>query len=357
MTRVLYVGPLNPGGTCYARLKGLLREEADVVQFDTQPILKSIPRLLRLPEHYMFFGPAFRRLNQQLLTIAATGKPEVIWVDKGFWLWPSTVQTLRSHGIFLVQHNTDSLWPNNFRFKWSYALARGALRHFHLYFSSNQLDCDRIRRTHIVNCELTQLGYDPDRFNNLPPDRMQAMRLSSKLLFVGHYEPRTERFLNGIAEASLPLTVFGSGWEKARRATALSKNLKREMLSDSDYIDALKSATIGLGFVSEWNGNETAGRTFEIPACGTFLLAMRTSQHERLYTEGQEAEFFSTTEELVEKAKKYLSDVEARTRIAAAGLQRCKESKYTWQDLMVRDWNIALSQRGTLQPIPGSLFL
>jgi spore maturation protein CgeB len=67
----------------------------------------------------------------------------------------------------------------------------------------------------------------------------------------------------------------------------------------------LKSAEIGRGFVSEWNGNETAGLSFEIPACGTFLLAMRTPEHEQLYREGEDAEFFSSPEELIKKALHY----------------------------------------------------
>jgi spore maturation protein CgeB len=101
---------------------------------------------------------------------------------------------------------------------------------------------------------------------------------------------------------------------------------------------ALKSAEIGLGFVSEWNGNETAGRSFEIPACGTFLLAMRTPEHEKLYREGEEAEFFSSPEELINKALHYINNTALHQQVAVAGQNKCHGSGYTWQSLMQRDW-------------------
>jgi spore maturation protein CgeB len=96
-----------------------------------------------------------------------------------------------------------------------------------------------------------------------------------------------------------------------------------------DYPVALACAGIGLGLLSKRFPETTTTRTFEIPACGTFLLAERTADHLSLYEEGREAEFFSSTGELVEKARFYTANPALRERIAQAGRERYLRSGHT----------------------------
>ena len=49
-----------------------------------------------------------------------------------------------------------------------------------------------------------------------------------------------------------------------------------------------------------------------------------------LFEEGKEAEFFASTDELVDKARFYCGNESARLRIANAGLERCVKSKYAY---------------------------
>ena len=76
-------------------------------------------------------------------------------------------------------------------------------------------------------------------------------------------------------------------------------------------------------------------RSFEIPACGAFMCAERTEEHEELFRDRTEAIFFSDPDELRSQITHYLDDEDARTRIAAAGFRAVTQGKHTYSDRIV----------------------
>jgi len=97
-----------------------------------------------------------------------------------------------------------------------------------------------------------------------------------------------------------------------------------------DYARALTGSKISIGFLRKACPDQHTTRTFEIPACGSMLLADRTQEHQEFFEEGKEAEFFDSCEELLEKTKFYCSNESARKRIAKGGYKRCIEGGYTY---------------------------
>lgn len=340
--KVVYVGTLDAGGTCYARLKAL---EAlgccEVFPFDSDPYFAQLLKLqlLNRIDHRLHIAPRYRKSNCALLHFCEKIETELIWIDKGFWVWPSTLKVLRANGAFLVHHNTDSLSPNRWDTRLAYRLMRRTLPLFDIYFTTNIYDYSRLSVKETPRTDLTYIGYDHARFDNSPLSERLREQWKNELLFVGHYEPRTEAGIMALIDQGIPVKVYGAGWNRARADDRLRDHVNFKTLDNEEYVYALKSTKIGLCFVSELNGNQTAGRSFEIPACGTFLLAMRTRQHMDCYAEGKEAEFFGSHQELVQKARFYLEHVDQRKEIAHRGYQRCVGSDYSWARYMRDDWD------------------
>ena len=79
---------------------------------------------------------------------------------------------------------------------------------------------------------------------------------------------------------------------------------------------------MALCFLSKLNRDTYTRRCFEIPATGTLMLSEHTDDLASLYKEGEEADFFRTREELIEKLKLYFGNEPLRQTVAANGYQR-----------------------------------
>ena len=99
-------------------------------------------------------------------------------------------------------------------------------------------------------------------------------------------------------------------------------------LRNQDYREAIWRSRINLSFLTHSNQDEFAHKSFEIAACGGFLLAERSDGHLHRFVEDREAVFFSGFEECAEKIRHYLNDPGAREQIAANGLARAHASPY-----------------------------
>ena len=173
-------------------------------------------------------------------------------------------------------------------------------------------------------------SYCPIRYKNPKP----TSRFSADIGFIGRCEPHYLNQINGVSGVE-KVAIFGDQWlkPKNRRHVDPTFSVNGSVWKD-DYVSALASFKISLGLLSKNYPEQHTTRTFEIPAAGTFLLAERTPEHLNFFDEGIEAEFFSGPEEMLSKAKFYVSNDAARDRIAAKGKLRCTSSGYDTDSVM-----------------------
>jgi spore maturation protein CgeB len=174
--------------------------------------------------------------------------------------------------------------------------------------------------------------------------------------FVGGWEARRERLLHSVVKGDIELKIWGKYWDFLRdgrwtlrryvvlrqlagddkervrihRDPLLGRAWQGDEVYDDDYARALTGARIGLGFLRVVCPDQHTTRTFEIPACGSMLLADRTDEHREFFVEGKEADFFSSEAEFIDKLKFYCANEPTRACIAAAGHRRCMEGRYAY---------------------------
>ncbi len=341
--KILYIGDLDKGGTCHSRYSALKELEDDLFTLDANETLgwHHLSRIRRFLERYTLKGPTVRSANEELLVLIEKDKPDLIWIDTNFWISEKTLKKIKEKNIILVQYTTDAFFPKNMKLYISRRNMRKTLKYFDFLITTNPHDYDYfISQSDYRNIKFisSKNGYDSVRFSD--DKKNDGEKFKNQLVFIGHHEPSTEKMVLSIIKNKLPLTLYGNHHWKNTKAAKLLGNQFNNSLLDLDYEEALRQADIALCFVSQWNYNETAGRTFEITKSGTFLLAQRTNEHTACFREGEEAEFFGSEEELINKIKYYLKETEKRELIAQKGLNRCKISGYSWQDNIIRDWGV-----------------
>jgi spore maturation protein CgeB len=146
----------------------------------------------------------------------------------------------------------------------------------------------------------------------------------------------------------LNLRIWGYQWEK-RTTRSLDNAVMGTGIIGDDYTRAIRASSIGLCILSEARTGASSGdlitaRTFQIPACGTFMLHEWSSEIPEYFVEGEEAEFFRSPAELAEKVGRYLDAPQERARIAEGGLKRSIESDYSI-DRRMREATTIMSER------------
>jgi spore maturation protein CgeB len=345
--KILYLGEIDPGQTALMRMRALARLGHSVRCVHTSQSWKRAAWFTRQLQRRTHRGSIIREVNANVLSASREFKPELLWADKQEFLQAETIEELHRRGAMTVHFTPDPY----FSLPWKRTrLTDEAMEAFDalVYCKSYERAQYEALGKPIV---YMPLGYCDEVHRPLGSD---DGRWNCAVGFLGGWEPRRERFLHALTAAGVDLKIWGGYWEFLRdgkwtpRRHVILRQLagrdsfhfhRDELLSRAyqggevyadDYARALTGSRIGLGFVRKVCPDQHTTRSFEIPACGSLLLADRTDEHREFFEEGQEAEFFSSCEELLDKAKFYCSNDSARKRVAERGYKRCKEGGFAY---------------------------
>lgn len=329
--KILYVGQLEPGNTCAMRLDALRALGFPVNALDSTPGGAGVGALTKLARRgfwHLGWPLDLERINTALQRRVRDLQPDLVWIDKGLAITAASLRSMRRlrPGIQLVHYNPDDPFGGFGIAGWRTFLK--AIRDYDLHFvprRENVAEYERLGAREVVQL-IPAWGYDREVHRPVAIDAEARERYGADIGFVGSFEPERARDLLAVANAGLNVRVVGP-WPAAFLGPGLLHTPQGAF--GADYAKAVCSLKIALGFLRKRNRDQHTSRSVEIPACGAFMLAERSEEHRMLLTEGQEAEFFSSAEELIDKARFYLAHDRERERIAAAGRERCLTSGYS----------------------------
>jgi hypothetical protein len=331
MLRILFTGPLWDGSTTNFRRQALVELGNDVHVLDYSPFCQQGIRVLRAFERRFFVGPGIIRYNRLLIKLALSLKPDLLWVDKGIYIWPSTLEKIKARtGATIVHYTPDDYLGKGL----CYNLVLNSIKIYDVFFTTKTFNIPELLRLGAKRVQYSANAFDPrvHRPVELSPEEKRIY--SADVGFIGRWEPDREEIFAKLAERGIEMKIWGEGWNRRRTARSLRGFIQNRGVYGAEYAKAIAGCKINLNILSKWYRDEETQRSIEIPACGGFMLAERTSRHLEYFKEGEEAEFFSCFDELLAKIQFYLNNDERRKQIACAGRRRCLESDYSYKKRM-----------------------
>ena len=325
--KILYAAGLSANDSSLYRLWALERlghTVAPLNAFEYQPgnaLLQKIAMRLAA-------GPSVSRLNRDLLEMAERERPDVVWTDKLLAMQPQTLQRLRGMGIATVSYMIDN--PFGRRGDPGWRLYMRDIPFYDLHVVQRTANIADYKERGARDTIKIQTAYEPT-IHFPPPEGWSDKDRDREVSFIGTpYDNRAEFLTRLWAEFGVPVTVSGGlVWKQHLMPKAVAGIYRGHgELFQREYREGIWKAKINLSFLTHSNRDEFAHKSFEIAACGGFLLVERSEGHLERFVEDQEAVFFSTIEECVEKIRRYLPDEAARARIACAGRERAVRSGY-----------------------------
>jgi hypothetical protein len=325
MPRILFLGENWYGSSARACCYALRRLGCDVRDVDIQTFLPQVRQRASKAALRLLRGMMVREYNQRILEIASLFQPDVLLAFKAAYIKPATLRQLRQQGVALYNY-----YPDTSAFAHGRLLPK-SLPEYDCVFYTKPFWADDVWKKNLILRQAIFLphGYDPEihRVHEIGPQ--DSRRFDADLMVVATYNRAKENLLQQLVgkRPELKLVIWGNRWEKCR-STRLRPFIRGMALEGSDYAKAIRVARINLGLLSgrvsgASQGDETTTRTYEVPACGGFMLHERTPEVLRLYQEGKEMAAYGSVEELAQKIDYYLAHPGERQAIAQAGHERC----------------------------------
>jgi spore maturation protein CgeB len=339
--KVLYVGPDYRGsnGTCWRDAFVTLGHDVRTVDAER---LFSWPSALhervgaRLGARPA--GGTLARFNETVAAAAREFRPQLTFFVQARHVQGDTIASAGQSGPTVVYYNDDMFNPANQTFTFAETVRTADC--LLTTKSFNVAELERAGARHVV---YQANAYDPAVHFPARPSAAEAARLGGDVAFIGTFRPARADFLAEVVTRldGVVVNVWGGGWDKSgrmlyvgrqRRWAALRRRIRGAELWGEEMGKAIQANKIALGLLYHANRDRHTSRSVEIPACGGFMLAERTAEHQALFTEGREAAYFDSLDELADKARYYLRHDGERAAIARAGHERCLGSGYRYVD-------------------------
>lgn len=277
-----------------------------------------------------FPGPALFKINTSLIRLIKAEKAELFLAWRCTHLLPSTIKAVNSLDCITVSYNNDDPFgpkvhgnvPWHHHLLWFWYLMD--LKYYKRNFFYRALNVVEAKFHGASHADVLKSYFLPWQDRPVTLSEEEKRQFDCDVVFVGHYEA-DERInhLRGLVQSGLKVKLFGGSYWTSKVLGDLYSYFSPILPAQgNEYTKALCGAKICLVFLSKLNRDTYTRRCFEIPACGRLMLAERTEDLLRMFSEDKEACFFSSTKELVTKARWLIDNPKLAEKIAQAGQRR-----------------------------------
>jgi len=233
------------------------------------------------------------------------------------------LQAIRRLGVITMVYLTDDPLSPTHRSRWFLQ----SLLAYDFVFSPRRQNLDDLRRHGCRLVHYLPFAYAPEVHFPQPVPAVGGE--AGEILFVGGADSDRLPYLRALTAAGLKVALYGSSWEKY----AEFRHLARGFADLAMQRRITPAAGVVLCLVRRSNRDGHSMRSFEAPALGGCLLVEDTPEHREIFgPDGAAVVYFQTLEQMVDRARRLLSQPAERLRLAAAAHARITGGGNTYAD-------------------------
>lgn len=314
--KILYIGSDSPTSTSQQRADALRRLGHEVFQVSPRKALRNATIVYPISTRFGFgvFAPI---VNRYLKAQCYAQSFDLAWLDTGAEVSPGFHRWLKKQGMKIINYNVDDPFSVRDGRKWN--LYRASVPYHDITAVVRVENVEEAKAAGAKNVVRVFRSYDPIAHAPITPTEAESLQWASEVSFIGTWMPERGPFMARLIELGVPLTIRGDRWHKAKEWSFIEPFWKGPAVYGREYRLALQCSRVTLGLLSVGNRDLHTQRSAEVPYMGAVAFcAERTVEHQEMYLEGEEAEFWSTAEECAEKSFALLKDEPRRRQIASA---------------------------------------
>ena len=279
---------------------------------------------------YRVFGSrlnTFLFLNKEIVAAARQIRPDIVIVIKGSNILPRTLIKLKKYyGSKLINFATDDPFSPHIQTK----NLIESIPLYDLYVCTKRAIINDIENAGGSNVVYLPFAYEPSL--HYPASHItlkEREQFTNDIVFIGGGDSYRRKIIAILSKIpSINIHLYGGYWNTYPE----SKKFYHGYAIDHEFRLAYSLSKISPGLIRHSNRDGHSMRSFEIPACGAFLLAEGTEEHKELFREDQDAVFFYSVDELVNKVNFYKNHEALRRKIAMQGYERITNGQNTYLD-------------------------
>ncbi|NSW46002.1 MAG: glycosyltransferase [Bacteroidales bacterium] len=328
--KILHISNFDNGSTAIARLKAFKKNGAEVF---TLNVVDNFPNKYKLYLYYNFgFDHVFNNLNTEILKISVKHKPDIIFIEKGNFVYPKTLALLKEFlNTKLVHYNPDDPF-GSYQKGWSLLLK--TIQQYDICFVARKCNINEYKKLGAKIIYTFNRGFDPELHKKIKLSEDDYKKFYTPVGFIGSYEEERAEYISFLIENKIPIKVYGGGWKNNKHWKIIKNNYIEGKYVGLEYVKVINAMDIALHFLRRANRDEQDHRTFEIPACGTFMLAQYSPFHKELFSIDKAAVLFDTKEDLLNKVNYFLQNNEERKIIAEKGYNIIREKGFDYENII-----------------------
>jgi spore maturation protein CgeB len=318
---LLYIGSLDKKSNSFRRFQAYTEIIKNVEGIDVENYIYS--SVTKKFDHHFNFGLGTIRLNLALRKLDFS-KFNAVIVDNRPFLFKSTLRFIKKKNKQIKIANVLTDDPNG-KYKSGWRLLKKTASLYDMHFVQRVQNIGELYGWGAKKVETCFRSFDPKfhrKKDTITKDH------SYQVGFIGSYEEQREESIKFLIENGIGVNVTGNGWDKGKYFDTIKDYYAGPSVYGEAYVDKINAMPIALHFLRVGNRDEQDSRTFEIPACGTPMIAQYSAVHASLFSDHEEVLFFNNNQELLEKVNLLIANPTLADKLANAALKRCVISGY-----------------------------